>query len=178
MVGVGGGRRLTPTNLVYVDVPRHSVWRRRRASFDLACWSNQRRSQRHRFQHWRTVAAQCFARFAPSLLRDGRERDDKDCAHCGDVVFVKQAGGGGRAMPVDGRFTWWFIGVGAIRPRLPLMKCSGWEGGTSWRVDHAKFVRRLDRVASSDGGVGQAVGVYFPPHAPEEHRAVWGIGWR
>jgi hypothetical protein len=75
-------------------------------------------------------------------------------------------------MPVDGHFTWWFIVVGAIRPRLPPMKCSGWEGGTSWRVDLAKLVRGLDQVASSDSGVGQAVGVYFPPHAPEGHGAV------
>ncbi len=70
---------------------------------------------------------------------------------CGDVVFVKQAGGGGRAMPVDELFTWWFRGEGAIRPRA------------SWRVDRAELIRRLDRVTSSDGGVGQAVGVYSPP---------------
>jgi hypothetical protein len=63
---------------------------------------------------------------------------------CGDVVFVKQAGGGGRAMPVDGHFTWWFRGEGAIGPRLPPMQWSGWEGWASWRVDCAKLVRRLD----------------------------------
>ncbi len=66
-------------------------------------------------------------------------------------------------MPVDGRFTWWFRGEGAIRLMLPPMQWSGWEGGSSWWVDPAKLVRRLDRVASSDGGVGQAVGVYSPP---------------
>jgi hypothetical protein len=38
-----------------------------------------------------------------------------------------------------------------------------WEGGTSWQEDHAELVRQLDLVASSDGGVGQAVGVYSPP---------------
>ena len=69
-------------------------------------------------------------------------------------------------MPIDELFTWWFVGEGAIRPKA------------SWRVDRAKLVRRLDRVTSSDGGVGQAVGVYSPPHAPEGHGAVWGIGWR
>jgi hypothetical protein len=135
---------VTPTNLVYVDAPRHSVRRRRHFSFDLACWLNQRQSQRRCFQHWRTVAAQCSARLAPPLFRDGWEGDNKDSVHCGDVVFVKRAGGGGRAMPVDERFTWWFRGEGAIRPRFPPMQWSGWEGGASWRVDRAELVRRLD----------------------------------
>jgi hypothetical protein len=43
-----------------------------------------------------------------------------------------------------------------------------WEGGTSWREDRAKLVRRLDLVASSDGGVGRAVGVYSPPMLPKD----------
>jgi hypothetical protein len=47
-------------------------------------------------------------------------------------------------MPIDGRFTWWLRGEGAIGPRLPPMKWSGWEGCASWRVDRAKLVRRLD----------------------------------
>jgi hypothetical protein len=163
MVRIRGGRRVTPTYLAYVDAPRHSVRRRRRFSFNLACWSNQRQSQRHRFQHWRTVAARCSARLAPPLFRDGWEGDDEDSVRCGDVVFVKRAGRGGRAMPINGRFTWWFRGEGAIRPRLPPMQWSGWEGGASWLVDPAERVRRLDQVASSDGRVGQAVGVYSPP---------------
>ncbi len=66
-------------------------------------------------------------------------------------------------MPVDGQFTWWFRGEGAIRPMLPPLQWNGWEGGLSWRVDTAELVRRRDRVASSDGGVVQAVGVYSPP---------------
>ena len=120
MVGVGGGRRVTPTNLAYVDAPRHSAWRRRRRSFDRACWSNQRRSQRRRFQHWRTVAARCSARLAPPLLNNGGEGGDEDCTHCGDVlVFTKRAGRGVNAMPVDGLFTSWFKGEGAIGPGLP-----------------------------------------------------------
>ncbi len=68
-------------------------------------------------------------------------------------------------MPVDGRFTWWFRGEGAIGPRFPPMQWCGWEweGGTSWREDRAELIRRLDLVASSDGGVGRIVGVYSPP---------------
>jgi hypothetical protein len=46
---------------------------------------------------------------------------------------------------------------------LPRLQCSGWEGGSSWRVDTAELVRQRDRFASSDGEVCQAVGVYFPP---------------
>ena len=54
-------------------------------------------------------------------------------------------------------------GEGAIGPLLPSLQWCGWEGGTSWRVGTAELVRRLCRVASSDGGVVQAVGVYSPP---------------
>jgi hypothetical protein len=66
-------------------------------------------------------------------------------------------------MPVDEHFTWWFRGEGAIRPKSPPMQWSGWEGEPSWRVDCAELVRRLDRVTSYDGGVGQAVREYSPP---------------
>jgi hypothetical protein len=75
-----------------------------------------------RFLHCRTVAALGSARLAPPLCRDGWVGEDKDSVHCGDVVFVKRAGGG-----------------------------------------RAVLVRRLCQVASSDGGVVQAVGVYSPP---------------
>ena len=34
--------------------------------------------------------------------------------------------------------------------------------GLSWREDRAELIRRLDRVASSDGGGVRAVGVYSP----------------
>ena len=35
--------------------------------------------------------------------------------------------------------------------------------GLSWQEDRAELIRRLDQVASSDGGGVRAAGVYSPP---------------
>jgi hypothetical protein len=73
------------------------------------------------------VAARCSARLAPPLFRDGWEGDNENTMRCEDLVFVKQAGKGGRAMPVNGLFTWWFRGEGAIRPRIPPQKSNNYS---------------------------------------------------
>jgi hypothetical protein len=53
--------------------------------------------------------------------------------------------------------------------------CNDWL--MSWLVNCAKLVRQLDRVASSIGGVGQAIRVHSP-HALEGHGAVCCVGNR
>ena len=80
-------------------------------------------------------------------------------------------------MPVDGRFTWWFRGEGAIGPSPPpcngVIGRDGQAGGWIVPSSSGDWIDSPHPTAKYAKPLG-----YIPPHDPEGHEAVWGIGWR